>query len=878
MNHPPKWADRFLRWYCKPELLEEIQGDAYELYFERLDSQGKRHADRKYIFDVLRFCRWSNIKKVNSKYQSNKVPVSMVKNFYFTAVRNLLRHKSYFMINISGLAIGIASFTFIALYIINELSYDRFHANHKKTYRVSNHAIIRGEPNRDATTSAPMAKTLLARYPEVLKATRLLKSGPLLVGKGGRKINEEGVLYADAPFFEVFDFKLLKGNPKTALVHPRSMVLTRSYANKYFGTDDPMGQQITVDEDSIFYTITGIADDIPANSHIKFDMLGSMSTNDAWNSNRWVGTSQHTYVILNESTEVAALEEKMRDIFYDHMAKEIEFYTGLSMAEWEGAGNSVRFKLTPLKDIHLYSTSTGELEPTGNIRYIRIYGIIGLIILFIAIFNFVNLATAHSTSRAREVGVRKVIGSTKRNLVFQFIFESVIVSMIAMFIAVVLVTSLTPSFVDLMGKGLAYGLTSHYIGWISIIGFAIIVGVIAGCYPAFVLSAFRPVDVLKGALKTGAKAGWLRNLLVTLQFAASIVIIIGTLAIYHQIDFMLTKNLGFDKEQILVVKRSDWLKSPMDVFKNDLLKNPDIQAVANSETIPGKPYKIRSYRRKDDPETFLFLNNQVTYDYLQIMGLKLISGRFFSKEFSADSNAVVLNESAAKAFGWEDAVGKTLTSAFKKGRPLTVIGVVKDYNIESLHKKVAPVSLELAPEVNDYLTIKMSNSRNIRKTVQSVEDTWHQYSGDKPFQYFFFDEDYERLYRTESRTGRVLMVFATLSILIASMGLIGLITYAASNRKKEIGIRKVLGASVANLITLLSGETVRLIVIAVVISWPFAYFATEYWLQNFADRITINPWTYLIATLAIVLIVGFAISFQTFRAATGNPSDSLRDE
>ena len=723
-----------------------------------------------------------------------------------------------------------------------------------------------------------MAQVMLEKYPEIVKATRILKRGPELIGRDNKKFNEEGILYADPSLFDVFDFKLIKGNPKTALTYPRSMVLTESYATKYFGFEDPMGQNLTVEEDTIIYTVTGVVEDSPANSHIKFDMLASISSTEYDKTSRWIGRSVHTYAILNDGVDLAALEEKMLAMFYDYMAPTIEYYTGLSIAEWEGAGNKVRFKLIPITNIHLYSESTGELESTGNVTYIYIYGLIGVIILFIAIFNFVNLATAHSATRAKEVGVRKIIGSTKRSLVLQFMIESIIVSLLATFFAIILVSVFTPSFIDLVGKDLAYGLTTSYLGILAIVGMALLVGLLAGGYPAMVLSAFKPVEVFKGSARSGVKSGWLRSLLVTVQFTASIVIIIGTVVIYNQIDYMLSKNLGFDKEQILVVKRPDWLNKNLDVFKNDLLVNPNITTVSNSETIPGKRYDIRSYRNKDNPETFLFLNNQVSYDHAELLGLELVAGRFFQEDYGLDSNAVVLNEAAVKTFGYEDPIGKPLTSAFKKGRTLTVIGVVKDYNIESLHKSVTPISLELAPETTGYVSIKMSNTRNVRETLEYIEDTWYKYSGNKPLQYFFFNQDYQNLYKSETTTGQVLLVFATLSVFIACLGLIGLITFTASVRKKEIGIRKVLGASVVNLIRLLSNEVVKLIIIATLISWPLAYFASDYWLQNFANRVDVQPWIYLASTIVLVLIVGFAISFQTVKASMGNPVKSLRQE
>ncbi len=878
-NQPPRWASRFLQWYCKPELLNEIEGDALELFYERLEEHGRIRASLQYIWDILRFFRRSNIKNSNSKFPKNSIPVAMLKNYYFTALRNLLKHKAYFAINTGGLAIGIASFTFIALYVANELSYDRFHANHENIYRANTKAIIRGEANNDATTSAPLAKTLLANYPEVLQATRFLKANSLLIGRGNMKISENDVLFADSAFFEVFKFELMQGNPKTALAAPNAMVLSQSYARKYFGDDDPMGKQLTVDDDSIVYEITGIVKDIPANSHIKFDMMGSIISNAAWNRDHWIGGDQHVYVELDPKTDPENLAKKMQKVFYDYMAPQIEYYTGLRIKEWEAAGNSVGYALMPIADIHLRSVFSGELEPGGNITYIYIYSVIGLILLFIAIFNFVNLATAHSSTRAKEVAIRKTIGSSRRGLIYQFIAESVLVSFIATFIAAFMVVLLKPFFVELIGRQIAYDLTSSHLVWLLMLAFAVFVGFLAGSYPAFALSSYKPTEVMKGHRGSQSKSGWLRSLLVTLQFTASLVIIIGTVVIYRQIDFMLTRNLGFDRDQMVVLERPDWLQDNLDAFKEELRQSSNIVEIGNSETIPGKPYAIRSYRRQTDAETFLFFNNQVTYEHLDLLGLELVSGRFFSKEHRLDSNAVVLNETAANALGFDDPIGKPLTSAFKKGRVITIIGVVKDYNIQSLHNVIAPVSIELAPANNDgFISVKVAGNSDIRSTISFVEDIWGRHTNHKPIQYFFFDEEYQRIYNSETSTARILVVFAGLSIFVACLGLLGLITHTTSARKKEIGIRKTLGASIATLVRIMSSDTLRLILAAVLISVPLAYLATDYWLQSFADRIGFSPWVYVICVLAVGLTVCIAISYQTIKAALGNPIDSLRQE
>ncbi len=809
--------------------------------------------------------------------------VALLKNYYFVAIRNLLRHSSYFTINIAGLAVGIASFAFIALYVINETNYDLFHSKYEQIYRVSSESKTKGHSAAKdrAVTNAPLAKTMVELYPEVINACRITKSRPLLIGRGDLKIMEDEVYYADSAFFSLFDFELIKGDRETALDYPKSILLSESYAKKYFGHSDPIGESLTIDEDTTFYTVRGVFADFPANSHLQFDLLASMISIPRLNNSKWIGTNVHTYALLDNRADPDALEEKMHEIVSDYIGKEIEFYTGTSYEEWVAQGNHAGHYLRPLKDIHLRSTSSEEFEPTGKVSYMYIYGLIGMVILMIAIFNFVNLATTHSASRAKEVGVRKVIGSSKGNLISQFLLDSMLVALVAGVFALLLVYILTPFFYELIGKELAYGLNTHVMIWVGMIVVALIVGLLAGIYPAFVLSAFKPINVLKGQVSLGAKSGWLRNFLVTLQFSASIIIVIGTLVIYNQIDFMLSQNLGFDREQVLVIERPDGLGKNLETFKEELRRNPNVKAVANAISIPGKEYIIRAYRKDDDPhdETFVFKNNQVSHDHLELMGLDLVAGRFFSKKFASDSDAVVINESAAKAFGYEDPIGKTLNSVWKKGRPLPIIGIIKDYNIKSLHEDVEPITLELDPSnTNGYLNIKLITTQDVRQTLASIEETWYEHSQGMPFQYFFFDEEYQNLYKSEVTAGRILIVFSGLSIFIACLGLIGLVAFTATIRRKEIGIRKVLGASATTLIRLLSSEIARLILIATLISWPLAYFAIDYWLQNFSARISVSAWIYLGSTLVLILIVGGAISFQTIRAAFGNPVECLREE
>lgn len=871
----PRFLFFFFKWYCKSERFEELHGDLEELYIDRLEEVGKTRALLHYTWDVLRCCQPYAWKKLEGQLNSN---TGMLINFYHTALRSLRKHRSYFLINLSGLSIGIASFIFIALYIVNELSYDRFHDNHGQIYRIENHAVIRGEANLSATTSGPMADMLLSDYSEVEAATRFLKINSLLVGDGDRIIVEEDVFFADSSFFRLFNFEFLQGNPDYSLNEPRSLVITESYAQKYFGDENPMGKTLTIDGGKEFYTIRGIIANPPPNSHIQFNMIGSVLSNKDWNGNRWVGNAQYCYIRLDRETDVQDFETRIRTIFYDHMAQEIQYFTGLDIKDWEDAGNRVNFILNPLADIHLKSQADSELQPGGNITYIYIYGLIALMSLAIAIFNFINLATAHAANRGKEVGVRKVMGSSRALIVYQFIFEAIVLSILATAIAVVFVQSLKGLFFDLIGKTLAFDLFSHYSLGFALLGMAAIIGLLSGLYPAFVLSRFLPMTAIKGQEK-GSKRHGIRSLLVVFQFICSIVIIIGASVVYSQLHHMLSKDLGFDQEQVLVIKQPSWLGDDYQNFKQTILRHPNVHQVSRSETVPGKSYAIRSYRRVGDNETFLFLNNQVQYDHQKVFGFELLEGRFFSKEFPSDSNAVVINETAANKFGFQNPIGKQLTSAFKKDRPLTIIGVMKNYHVQSLHQQMAPMSLELSEfDDSQFINVKLSHVSELEEVLSYVDQSWGEFAQQKPLQYFFMNEDFRNLYQAESSTGRILLVFAGLTVLIACMGLIGLMTYITSAKQKEIGIRKVLGAGIARLLSLLSMGVIRLVAIATIIAWPLAWWASNSWLEGFADRIRPNLFSYIGATSAVLLFVGGAIFWQILKAARSNPVDSLRDE
>lgn len=808
----------------------------------------------------------------------------MLKELLLSAIRNLLKQKSYFLINMGGLAIGITCFTLIALHIRSELSFDRFHTNSENIYRAQMRSKMNGQDNDRSTTVAPMAKALIDEYPDVISITRVKKSGEWFMSLGDKKFNESHVLFADSTFFEVFDYQFISGDPLHALDHPRSVVLTIDAAKKYFGDEDPMGKTINVEHDGEFYTVTGVIENVPTLSHMHFDMMGSISSLRHWNSNRWVNHNMHTYLTLNPSADPQLFEEKIQDLIPKYVGPAIEEYYGLTLQEWKDKGNLFEYYLMPLTDIHLYSHSSMELETNGDIRFVYIYIIIACIILFVAIINYVNLATAHSLTRAREVGIRKVIGSSKRRIIFQFLTESLLIALIATCMAMLLIVLLIPYFSLLINSTYAYSLFSDFWNIAFLIILGIFVGLAAGIYPSLVLASFKPMDVLKGRLKISYKNKFtLRNLLIIMQLATSIVIIIGTIVIYRQTDFLLSKDLGFDQEQILVVRRSDVLQDKLELYKELISAHPNIISVAHSRSIPGKDrYRRDSYMSPEVPGIPFMLNsNRVSFGYAELMGFELSAGRFFNPELASDSTAVIINESAVETIGLTDPIGKKLVSKNIYGDPLhsEIIGIVKDYHIKSLHEYIEPTVLKIMPENwEGFLTIKCHNLENVNETLGFIEKTWNNHTDGKPFEYFFFNEDFAKLYDAESTTARVFIVFSGLSIFITCLGLVGLITFTVAVRRKEIGTRKVLGASSVMLVRLLSSEIFKLAFIATMMAWPLAYYVTNQWLENFADRLTVNPSIYFVSTILVAGIGFVAISFQTIMAALQNPVESLRQE
>jgi putative ABC transport system permease protein len=808
----------------------------------------------------------------------------MLKNFFINAFRNMRKQRGYIILNVGGLAIGLTSFLFITLYEIHELSYDRFHKNYENIYRVKVVGMLSGSVLNQAVTCGPLARAMVSDYPEVLLSTRATRLGAWLMRFGENRFNEDGVLFADSAFFSVFDFKLLRGDPKTALTRPKSMILTEDYAKKYFGKQDPMGQRMIVEADTNIYTVTGVVQNIPDNSHIKFDMLASLSSfPNQLNDQFWLSNNIYTYIVVKDGTDKDALQGKLGELVTKYVGPQVKQILGISMEDFRKSGNDYGYKLEPLKDIHLKGAPQYNLEPMGSPATVYIFAVIALLILVIAVINYVNLATAKSVNRAKEVGVRKVAGANKTGLISQFLGESLLITAFAGLLAVILVYAFMPSFNHLIGKDLSAGSLNTFSGLLLLVTLIVVVGISSGFYPAFVLASFNPVEVLKGTLNPGSMSKKLRGLLVVFQFTVSIVIIIGSIIVYNQLNFMTKKDLGFKKDNLIIIRRPDAFYEQLEPFRDQLLQIPGVEKVGFSRAVPGTNYNNNAFFKDDDPEknTYLLNQTQVSFDFPQALGVQLLEGRFYSREYGTDSTAVLINEAAVKSLGLKDPVGKYILQPRgpQQFQKLKIIGIMKDFNIESMHKAITPVCFTVLYRGggDQYATVRLSGN-DVTATIRAIEQKWQSFTTKQPFQYDFFTDTWDHLYATEMKTGKIFIIFSILAIFIACLGLLGLVTYITNKRTREIGIRKTYGASIQVVLRLLSREVVYLIAASSLIAYPIAYFGSKYWLEGFADKVRVSPIIFILATLVALAIGWLSISYQTIKAANYNPARALRIE
>lgn len=793
----------------------------------------------------------------------------MFKNYLKIAFRNLWRHKGFSLLNILGLAIGMTASFLILLYVNFELSYDSFHTKGDQIYRVVADIKTPSENIEASTVAWAVLPNITKEFPEI-KASVRITDADMLVRKDEIIFEESNAIAADSSFFKIFDFKLIQGDSKTALKSPYSLVLSTTTAKKYFGNENPMGQTLKIMEDSHIATVTGVMEDIPINSHINADIVLSMTTYTevlrTGLDTQWGNYGSDNYILVNNNTNSDRLQSKFPDF--------LERNTG---EEMKSSQMFVTLFLEPFKDVYLRSTRDGA--GGGNINNIYIFSIIAIFILLIACINFINLTTARSVERAKEVGVRKVIGAEKHHLGLQFIGESIIISFIAFFITVVLTALSIPYFNELAGKIISAGIFSTPIYILILLLISIGIGLLAGIYPAVVLSSFKPVSVLKGNFSTGTRGTLLRKGLVVTQFTISIALIIGTIIIYNQMSFMRNQELGFNKDQTLILSTE---VSPKQVELKDAIDNlPGVASTSLGDSAPGFGNSA-AYSEIQNKNGELQVANLALYfvdeDYIPQFDFKVVAGRAFSRDFATDSTqAMIVNERVVKLLGYsspEDAIGANFKQWGREGK---IIGVVKDFHFSSLQNEIEPLTMRLEKNATNLIAVKIS-SENIQQTLSSIEDKWQSIIPDAPFDYYFLDEVFNEQYETEERFGNLFLNFAALAILISCLGLLGLAAYSTLQRRREIGIRKVLGSSVSEIVNLLSMEFIKLVGIAFLIAAPIAWFFMHYWLEDFAYRITIQWWMFALAGLSALFITLLTVSFHAIKAAVINPVKSLRTE
>jgi putative ABC transport system permease protein len=811
----------------------------------------------------------------------------MFKNHLKIAVRNLLRQKAYSLINVSGLAIGMACCLFILLYVRDELSYDRHHEYADRIYHVGLDAALSGKDIHAAVTGAPLAGALVAEYPEVEAATRLYKTNRVLINHEQRKFYEERFLWADSTVFQVLSFPLLRGDEATALNGPHKIVLTTSVAHKYFGDLDPLGKVLRVDNRDD-YVVTGVLRDQPANTQFQFDFLASLSSLSWAQQSNWVSNSFFTYVRLRQDAKPENLAAKFPALIRRDIVPQIEKGLGISYDEAVARGFKWGYFLELLPKIYLHSTAMQDISPHSDIRYIYILSAIALFILLIACINFMNLATARSAKRAKEVGVRRVLGSERTQLARQFLGEFLLLALLAMIFAHALVQILLPWFNQLVGKTIAAAAVNSGQVLFMLLVIALSAGLLAGLYPAFVLSAFQPVRVLKGQLAGKAGGTRFRSVLVVAQFSISLILLVGTFVVFKQLRFMQNHGLGFAQEQVLIFPaETDAMSRSFETVRSELLKNPQVLGVAAGSVIPGRFLdNLSGYRPQGAAQDAIITlwTGRVTHEYLQTLQCELVIGRDFSREIATDADAAcVINESAAQALGWTPAtaIGKQVaeigTGQGDTDLMRTVVGVVKDFHFESLQEPIKPVIFTIG-KYNLGFALVRARPENLAETLAALQAQWQSFLPDHPSQYFFLDEDFGRLYEKERRLVQIVGSFAFFAMFIACFGLFGMASYMAQQRTKEIAVRKVLGASVRGIMALLSQDFVKLVLLANIIAWPIAYFVMNWWLQDFAYRIDLGWLVFALAGGASIGIALLTVSTQAIKAALANPANSLRYE
>jgi putative ABC transport system permease protein len=874
-EEPPRWAVWLLCHFSPPGLEDELQGDLLEMYAYWIKTLGLPRARWRYMLAVLRLIRpFSWPRTVQSNDYSQPEPQrrtdrttsilhpDMLRNYFTVAWRNLWRHKLYSLINIGGLALSLTSCAFIGLWVYDERSYDAFHDDADRIYRVAKDFVTRGGTRTpDATTPAALATALQTESPEIQAVTRIYPNWgqKYLVKRGDQRFYEEGVYRVDPNFFTVFSFPFLSGNAQTALTTPKSIVLTESAAHKYFGTENPMGKRLNLDANLGDFAVSGVVADIPSNAHFRFDFLIPLRTLGLTLDSNWKTYNFYTYVKLKPNADEERFAINLQSLFKRHQPADLN-----------------QFYIQPLTQIHLTSKLKWELAPNGDQSYVRILSFVALFVLIVAAINYINLATARAARRAREVGVRKVAGAHRQSLIGQFLGEGILFALVAGLIAIALLFSLLPFFNQFVGKQLNLWNQQGWVVSLFVMLVASGTGLLAGIYPAVVLSAYEPVQVLKGQNLPGSAFGQLRQGLVTGQFAVSAGLIIGTIIVTQQLHFLRTSPLGFDKEQVMVLPNVGGLTN-LDVLQQELVALPGVAKIGAASDAIGQTNSTTAMALKGTDKGVTV--NYITVDNqgLDVLGIQLKQGRLFSTQFPSDSlTSLLVNETAARQLDLTHPLGSLINTNLQ-GDYRTVVGVVKDFHYSSLHQTIQPFAFLLGRQNLSNLLIKL-NASNVEATIKAIQHKWEALVPDRPFSYSFIDERFAALHHADTLFEHIFTGITLIALFIACLGLFALATFMTERRTKEIGVRKVLGASALSIVTLLARDFLRLVLLATLLASPVAYYFMSGWLEGFAYKITIEWWVFALAGLLAVVIALFAVSYQSIKAAFMNPVKSLRSE
>ena len=806
----------------------------------------------------------------------------MLSNLIKYSLRSFKRQRSYIIINILGLSIGIACSLLITIFVINEASYDKYNEKKDRIFRLVLNGKIGGQEIVGVYTPAIMGPTMLEEFPEVEDFLRMTGSGPTIVQYEATVFTEDNLIQADSSFFNFFTIPVIMGDPHKMLNAPHKVVLTESTAKKIFGEESPIDKALKIGSDTVSYIVTGVIQDIPENSHFDANIITSFLTNPRANAPDWLSNSFSTYLLLNPNASHTDVDRKITDLLIKYVGPELQKYMGISIEEFQAQGNKYEYFLQNLADIHLDPEIEQQFKAASDPKYLTIFGSVAILIVLIAAVNFMNLSTAQASRRAKEVGIKKVGGSTRGMLIAQFLSESFILSFISLLLALIIIKVTLPYFSNLLGTRLELNLLSYWYTIPVMLLFTVVVALLAGSYPAMFLSSFNPYEVLKGSISGSMKNGRMRRVLVVFQFAVSILLIVGTVVMYRQISFMLNKDVGFNKNQLIVIERANVLGPRWKAFKDAAREIPGVVNIASSTAVPGRNNNQNGYLIEGrNDESFLLVTNWVDYDYLETYGMKLASGRFFSESHATDREACLVNESAVREFGLDKLEETRIIRPGDESRLLhmSIIGVVNNFNHESLRNPIQPYIFCFKGDNQNwgYLTVKLM-AQNYSKTIGDIEELWKEFTANNPLQYYFLDDDFENMYKQEKQNAQMAVIFSILALFIAALGLFGLTSYTVEQRTKEIGVRKAMGSSVTGIYIVISREIVILVSISALIAWPLIYYFAGKWLESFHYRIEMGLAMFF-AGLAVALAIALmTISYRILRAARVNPAQSLKYE